>query len=120
MKTATEAIWAERVEAWRGSGKTASEFTADKPYAGSTLQWAASRLRRIGSGAEKRSVVRKRRLLTTGAAASQIPMAQVVRRGRASVSTDMVVDVAGARISVRRGFDEALLRDVVRALREGR
>ncbi len=32
----------------------------------------------------------------------------------------MVLEVAGARIAVRRGFDAALLRDVVQALRGAR
>lgn len=121
MKAATEAIWAERVEEWRGSGKTAPEFTADKPYASSTLQWAASRLRRGASGGGKRRVVQKGRIRRAGAATGEVPMAEVVRRsGRASGAADVVVDIAGARISVRRGFDTALLRAVVQALREGR
>jgi len=115
MKAATEAIWAERVEAWRGSGKAASEFAADKPYASSTLQWAASRLRRSGSKG------RRRRGAPAGrAAGGGIELTGVVRRpGRGAVA-DMVLEVAGARITVRRGFDAALLCDVVQALRGAR
>ena len=41
MKAATEAIWAERVEAWRGSGKTAPEFTQD-PMA--FVDWGQTKL----------------------------------------------------------------------------
>lgn len=113
MKAETEAVWAERVEAWQGSGKTAPEFAADKPYASSTLQWAASRLRRSGGGGRKRRITRGGRTPTAG-----IELTEVVRRpGRGAVAEGMVLEVSGARISLRRGFDAALLRDVVQALR---
>ena len=116
MKAETEAIWAERVEEWRESGKSASEFAADKPYASSTLQWAASRLKR----GPRRG--RKRRVSAEGASvAREIPMAKVVRRSRRETTVgDLVIEIAGARIAVRQGFDGALLGEVVRALREGR
>jgi len=115
VKTQTEAAWAERVEEWRKSGKTATEFAADKAYAGSTLQWAASRLRRK-SGGKLRSASAGRAV----AAAGDIRMAKVVRRPRQEDAVaDMVVEIAGARISVRRGFDTTLLAAVVQALREG-
>ncbi len=116
MKAETEAIWAERVEEWRKSGKSAPEFAADKPYAGSTLQWAASRLKRGLRGA------RKQRVSAGGASVThQVPMAKVVRRSRRDTPiADVVIEIAGARIAVRQGFDVALLGEVVRALREGR
>jgi hypothetical protein len=110
VKTETEAAWAERVEEWRKSGKTATEFAADKPYAGSTLQWAASRLRRGASGRRRRR-----------AWAGDIALAKVVRRPRpGGTVAEVVVEVAGARISVRRGFDATLLSSVVQALKEER
>ena len=116
MKAETEAVWAERVEEWRGSGKTAPEFAVDKPYASSTLQWAASRLRRSGGGGRKRRIARASRPPAAG-----IELTEVVRRaGRRAVAEGMVLEVAGARIAVRRGFDAALLRDVVQALRRAR
>lgn len=116
MKAETEAVWAERVEEWRGSGKTAPEFAADKPYASSTLQWAASRLRRSGGVGRKRRVARASRSRAAG-----IELTEVVRRPeRGVVAGDMMLEVAGARIAVRRGFDAALLRDVVQALRGAR
>ena len=116
MKAETEALWSERVEEWRESGKSAPDFAADKPYAGSTLQWAASRLKR---GARRG---RKRRVSAEGASvAREIPMAKVVRRSRRDTPiADVVIEIAGARIAVRQGFDVALLGEVVRALREGR
>jgi hypothetical protein len=121
MKEETTAVWAERIEEWKRSGKSAPEFAADKPYASSTMIWAASRLRRAGSKGQKRRVAAKRAPAGRGTVAGEIAMAKVVRRsGRRSTAADLVVEVAGARISVRHGFDTTLLRDVVQALREGR
>ena len=114
MKTETEAVWAERVEEWRKSGKSAAEFAADKPYAGSTLQWAASRLKQSPPRASK---PRTGRPVSVG----EIRMAKVVRRTNPEAAVaEMVIEVAGTRIGVRRGFDRALLREVVSALSEGR
>lgn len=116
MKAETQAVWAERVEEWRGSGKSAPEFAADKPYASSTLQWAASRLQRSGGGGRKQRIARASRSPAAG-----IELTEVVRSpGRGVVAEGMVLEVAGARIAVRRGFDAALLRDVVQALRGAR
>lgn len=115
MKAETEAIWAKRVEEWRKSGKTAPEFAADKPYAGSTLLWAASRLRLGGRRAKKPGSSER------ADSARGIRMAKVVRRlGQETPAMEMVIEIAGTRIPVRRGFDGALLREVVSALREGR
>jgi hypothetical protein len=52
-----------------------------------------------------------------------IELTEVVRRTRPGPGTaagDLVLEVAGARIGVSRGFDAALLRDVVQALRGAR
>lgn len=48
MKTETQAVGSERIAEWSQSGKSAPEFASDKPYKGSTLVWARSRLRRCG------------------------------------------------------------------------
>ena len=115
MRAETEAAWAERIEDWRKSGKTAEEFAADKPYKGSTLQWAASRLRATPG--------RKKRRQVSGVGgrseAKEIHLAKVVRRERQDEPAALSVEVAGARIAVRRGFDPVLLCAVVRALKEG-
>ncbi len=48
-------------------------------------------------------------------------MAEVVRRpSKPPVAESVVVEIGGAVISVRRGFDRALLQDVVVALRGAR
>lgn len=96
----TEAKWAARVKAWRESGQTADGFAAGKGFAAGTLRWWASEL------------VRRQR--------GVVPLARVVRvksreEGEASVGA-FAVEVSGARITVERGFDAELLRDVVTAL----
>ena len=90
------AEWTERVAAWRASGQSASEFAAGKEYTEKLLRWWSSELSRRE---EKRPRVR---------------MARVVR---ASQKEALVIAVGAARIEVRAGFDRALLRDVVAALR---
>jgi hypothetical protein len=116
VRAETEAAWAERVEEWRRSGRTAEEFAADKAYAGSTLQWAASRLRARTPGR------RKQREVSDGRcdAAKGIHLAKVVRRARRDESAGLSIEIAGARIAVRLGFDPVLLCAVVRALKEER
>jgi hypothetical protein len=116
MKAETKAVWAERVEEWRKSGKSAPEFAADKPYAGSTLQWAASRLKQAPARASTR---RTRPRASVGGI--RMAMAKVVRgRTQDAAVAEVVIEVAGTRIGVRRGFDGALLREVVIALSGGR
>jgi hypothetical protein len=114
MQAETKAVWAERVADWRKSGKSAPEFAADKAYAGSTLQWAASRLKQVQARARRLGTAR-------GTSAREIRMAKVVRRvGQEAVVSEVVIEVAGTRIGVRQGFDRVLLREVVSALSEGR
>jgi hypothetical protein len=93
----TEATWQGRVRAWREEGVTAEEFASGKPFAASTLRYWSSRLNRT---------VRPRWL-------------RVVPRGAAAATADagLLVEVAGARIRVARGFDASLLAEVVHALK---
>lgn len=97
----TEQRWRERIAAWHRSGLTAHAFTADKPYATSTLRWWSSRLRRAA------------------------PMAFIEVRPRSSATDSpyppscLLVEVGAARVRVTPGFDPALLTAVVRALSEG-
>lgn len=103
--TATEAKWSERIREWKQSGKPLHEFAVGQPYKASSLGWWAWQLRKRTSKAE-----------ATGKA---IRMAQVVRRApQMKESSHMVVEVAGARIAIERGFDAELLGQVVRTLRE--
>jgi hypothetical protein len=109
--TETETKWSERVREWKASGRTASEFAEGRDFKASTLAYWASRLRRVRAGATPR---RERR--------PRVRMARVVRtaaRPEASAARpedSIVVTVGTARVAVRAGFDEALLRQVVKAL----
>ena len=116
MKEATRSTWSERVEAWKRSGQTAAEFTADKPYKGTTLVWRAWQLRRRSAEPmkKKRPDAERRAPRKT---APRIALAEVVRRAPDQGSSARVmVEVVGARIAVARGFDATLLREVVQAL----
>lgn len=90
----TEAKWAARVKAWRESGESAETFAAGKGFAAGTLRWWASELARRERGA--------------------VPIARVVRREATEAA--VAIEIGGARIAVRSGFDPALLRDVIVAL----
>jgi hypothetical protein len=106
--TATESKWAERVREWKASGQTAKAFAEGRDFKASTLVYWASCLRRGRVGAiptQKRSQKRPPR----------VRMARVVRTP-ARVDDSIVVAVGVARMAVRAGFDEALLRRVVKAL----
>jgi hypothetical protein len=113
MKPSTEAMWVERIEEWTRSGQSAAEFAEGKPYTSGTLTWAASRLR---TGA--RDNVKQRKSRPRRARKRKIQLAEVIRRpSRVAPAGNLVLEIGGARVSVERGFDRALLRDVVVALR---
>jgi hypothetical protein len=98
MKTATEAteaVWRERVTAWRASGETAAQFARGRGYSPKTLTWYASRLRQTA---------------TPG-------FVRLVPRPAAATAPTVVLDVDGVQIRVAPGFDAALLGQVVAALR---
>jgi hypothetical protein len=113
MKPSTEAMWVERIEEWTRSGQSATEFAEGKPFTSGTLTWAASRLRNGARGSSKRRASRPR-----AGRQAKIQMAEVVRRSpRAAAVESLVLEVGGARVLVKRGFDRTLLRDVMLALR---
>ena len=113
VKPSTQAMWVERIEEWTRSGQSAAEFAEGKSFTSGTLQWAASRLRNGAGGNGKQRERRKRR-----AQKGKIPLAQVIRRPSSVTSVQkLVLEVSGARVSVERGFDGLLLRDIVLALR---
>lgn len=108
-----QAQWAERVSAWRASGKTLSEFAEGQAYKASTLQWWERKLRR--SQQSSRSTMRPE---ATAVARSTGPvrMARVAPVPRAPYAS-ILVEVSGARVVVQRGFDAELFYEVVAALR---
>ena len=116
MKPNTEAVWAERIEEWGRSGQSATEFAEGKPFTSGTLAWAASQLRKGARGKGKRreggSRAKRER---------KIRLAEVVRlTAKTPVAETVAVEIGGAVITVRRGFDRSLLQDVVIALRGAR
>ena len=116
MKPSTEAMWVERIEEWTRSGQSATEFAEGKPFTSGTLTWAASRLRNGARGSNKRRASRPR-----AGRQAKIQMAEVVRRPpTAATAESLVLEVGGAKILVKRGFDQMLLRDVMRALGGGK
>jgi hypothetical protein len=110
--------WAELVEAWEASGRTASSFAADQGIAETSLRWwkteLSRRARRQGA----------RRSPGPGRGTTGVAVARVVREGEAPPapterpkgSIELVLD--GARVVLAPGFDGQLLREVVRALSE--
>jgi hypothetical protein len=95
MRTsATE--WAERVEAWHGSGQTADVFAESNGYSAKLLRWWGSELAR-----------RSRRQ-------AKVRTVPVVRCLEAR--EPLTVSVGAARIEVRAGFDRALLHELIDTL----
>ena len=104
--TETQAKWAERVQAWRASGKTADEYASAFEFQASTLRYWASRLKT--ESAEKPTVMAR--------VVRRPSRALVVEPVGAGIQSEVEVAVGGARILVRRGFDAELLRQVAAAL----
>jgi hypothetical protein len=116
MKPSTESMWVERIEEWTRSGQSATEFAEGKPFTSGTLTWAASRLRNGAGGKSK-----QRNSRPHAPRKRKIQMAEVIRRpSRVAAAEKLVLEIGGARVSVERGFDRLLLRDVVLALRGGK
>lgn len=111
--------WAELVEEWRASGRTAREFAAAHGVADSALRYWSSRL---SQRKPPTSTSRRRPVGRPTAAATSPPLARVVRPGDPAPATKgdarITVVVGKVTVIVEPGFDGAHLRDVVRALSE--
>src|SRR6266542_2215529 len=105
--TETQAKWAARVSEWRQSGKPAEEFAVGRGGEGSTLRYWSSRL--------------KHGTYAVPTETQPVRMVRVVRRSKlaavATAEAGIVVEVGAARVTVRRGFDPLLLRELVESLR---
>jgi hypothetical protein len=102
----TEALWGDRVRAWRSSGKTASTFAEEKGLTLSALRYWAARLSR------KPAAPAMVRLVATSA----VPAVPAAMTPVAEAKAELVVEVGDAQVRVARGFDPELLRAVVHAL----
>jgi hypothetical protein len=110
-------MWIERVRAWRASGEEAAEFCAGRDFAPSTLLNWSTRFNRESSPRFARVVSK-----VTPASAPAPASVRVVESESApssalvSRAACLILEVGDVRVRVERGFDAALLAEVVRAL----
>jgi transposase len=99
------AEWAQRVTAWRASGKSAQEFCRGREYRGKDLQWWSSHLRRRGQA------------LPAGRAA--VRLARVIRKASSppTAMSSIVLELGDARVLLGADVDRATLTTVLEALR---
>jgi len=107
----TEALWSERVAAWRNSGESIAVFARGQDFSDSALRYWQARLSRLGKEERRPRIVPL-------VAKSQAPSARAVVAA-ATPSSDVVVEVGSARIRLSRGFDPEVLLSVVTALGGG-
>ena len=101
------AEWAARLEAWRASGKNATDFCAEHGYSAKNLVWWSSHFRRKSAPTAKRQ---------------RVILARVVRKPREVRPTQaaVVVQIGEARIEVTAGADRAALALVFETLATAR
>lgn len=113
--TMQRAEWVKLVEEWRRSGQSARQFAAAHGVTAAALRYWAGRL---AEEEDARALKPNRRTPERVATTSASPaLALVVRPGEAR-SGRIAVVIGKATIVVESGFDDAHLRDVVRALSE--
>jgi hypothetical protein len=110
--TQRAALWQERIAEWRASGLSAKQFCQDKEFTTSALRQWVYRFKREAEAAPK-------------APEPMVRVARVVREATARVAPSrkavlvrepLVVEIGGARICVRPGFDRATLGAVIELL----
>ena len=106
--TSKAQVWFARVEEWRKSGLTSREFCEGKEFTNRALLWWSSEFNRRKG---EKGVTGTTKAPRDGSSR----FARVVAQPRVRDS-EVVVRVGSAEVVVRPGFDQALLRDVVRAL----
>lgn len=106
----TEEKWSERVTGWRSSGLTAAKFCAGKGFTEGGLRYWASKLKRAQGEAHREGLAEGVRI----ARVVRTPMA--VEVAATATETSIVIEVGGARVAVRRGFDGEVLREVLAVL----
>jgi hypothetical protein len=107
MRTKAD-VWAERVRGWQASGISAEQFAQGKDFTERTLRWWAGEFARRRSKAKTSAPVAMARVVAPG---------EVIAEEKAS-ETPLAIVVGRYHIAVSRGFDESLLRDVLRVLAE--
>jgi hypothetical protein len=97
--------WSKRIEAWRESGKSASEFCKGRDYSSKSLQWWSWHLDRSGA--------------STSTISRRVALARVVRTPGpvdAIGASTIVVHVGVARVEVSTAVDRAALATVLDVL----
>ncbi len=105
VATDKQAIWAERVQAWRASGQSARRFSESSGCGLSSLRYWANRLK-------KDDAPRMLRLVPKATGVEAVPTPP-------SAASQLTVEVGAARVVVQSGFDRRLLADVVGVLSGG-
>lgn len=107
--------WEKLIEQWRSSRQSARQFAMAHGVTDTALRYWAGRLQEIDDAAKTKPGHRP-----TPATSSSPTLARVVRPGDipAAGSGRIMVVLGKATIVVERDFDEAHLREVVRALSE--
>lgn len=99
-------MWARRVAEWKTSGLTSSAFCAGKEFTAGGLRHWAHRLRH---GEPRRRVrVRLARVVRTRAGAA--------RGAGSDPSPEVILEIGGARLAVRPGFDREMVAALVEVL----
>jgi hypothetical protein len=112
-KPSNDAIWLERVLAWRQDGRSASRYCEDQPYHPSSLLLSSSRLgQREGPAAEQSTK-------WAAKAATAAAFAGIVARPASQPHAAVVLAVGASRTQVTDGFDPCLLHAIVHALTGG-
>lgn len=105
--TETETRWAGRVKAWKSSGQSAADYARGRGFAASTLRWWSSRLGREPVASD---------VVAKPSAARPVRMVRLVTAPPRPAPRALTVRVGAAQVDVQRGFDRALLRELVDAL----
>lgn len=105
LRMAKASEWSKRIEAWRESGESASDFCRGREYSAKSLQWWSWHLNR--SGAPSSTISRR------------VALARVVRKPapvHASGASTIVVHVGAARVEVGTSADRTALATVLEVL----
>jgi hypothetical protein len=109
---ASRATWAKRVAEWRQSGLTSEQFCAGRRFTPGGLRSAACAVDREEG---KTRSVRVARVVRTSVPVSRASSKALTPTAAAS-EVELLVELGGARIAVRRGCDAATLTTVLKVL----
>lgn len=114
-------IWEQRVAAWRSSGQSARQYAEGREFSVHMLRYWA---RQVATAPAAKAAA-----TTSTASVPELRLARVMRPAAAMVSASprqgvsheaaLVIEVGGARVAVRPGFDRATLTAVLDVLGRG-